>query len=286
MNNKALEELIKVEESIACDYLKLIDLELHGLASTQMYTRVLQDIKKITTKEMQALIATKEKLSYEKIRTLIMPKITRPETPKIVLKELQSAVYYRILKLLDLISETEETLNDSLNYAETLRDDINKIISIFLEVIISDPHYQTEKETLIYYKYSNIYLNANSEYDLLIDYNPHHLKLESFKYKTSDFMEYHYIDNSVLVLESFLGLDYLMTNAYHTTSDIIIHIIEILSRLTLCDEQSLSLINDKLIYILNSDFLPKRIRYLINEMLAKLYSIKNNISRTRYEKGR
>ena len=145
MNNKALEELIKVEESIACDYLKLIDLELHGLASTQMYTRVLQDIKKITTKEMQALIATKEKLSYEKIRTLIMPKITRPETPKIVLKELQSAVYYRILKLLDLISETEETLNDSLNYAETLRDDINKIISIFLEVIISDPHYLKKK---------------------------------------------------------------------------------------------------------------------------------------------
>ena len=98
---------------------------------------------------------------------------------------------------------------------------------------------------------------------------------------------YIFVDKSLLVLESknYITNIILTSDTYKESNKqeslMIMDIMNVLARLTLCNEETLNLVYDELIGILQDESLNKDLQELIKEMLQTLNTIKNTISWSR-----
>ena len=174
--------------------------------------------------------------------------------------------------------------DDLINYAETLKSDINKIVFSFLSRMINNDYYSDIRKDLIFYKYNLIFLNSTNEYDFLLKNDTNSVSLETNNNRTSDLPSYKYVDKTILILESKNNFEFIIdgnenfkdnNNEY---SLMVISVMNVLSRLMLCEEDTLSLIYDELTYLLENDNVYESTKDLVKEMLIILDSVKNNIA--------
>ena len=272
-----LQNLDNIEENIEENYLSLAELENRGFNNTLDYEYYFKEITDLLNKEKQILVNMISEYSIEDIKKLVLKyKISKKELP-ISLGYLTDAYNYRILYLLEEMSG-----DDYLDYVEVLRTDISHIILKFLDNLINNPYYNNLKETLILYKYNLIFMHSELESDFIMNNLPQSLNLKADNYRTENMPAYKYIDKSILVLES---LDYLAEiiaeNDLLSTNSIarmIIYIINIYARLTLCEADTLSLIYDEVVSLIESEETTPEVKKIFNEMSIILENIKNEIS--------
>ena len=240
-----------------------------------------QEIIRLIEKEKQILLKINENYSLSAFKAEITKyKASKKEIP-LTLGHLIDAEVYRLYHIIDTL-----TGDDLLDYASTLKTDINRLILDFLDNLISNPYYQDIRNDLILYRYNLIYLDPYLESDFLNDMLSTDVSLEASKYRTPDLPSYIFVDKSLLVLESLDFIEYIRSHDEqkensNTYALIVIAIINILSRLVLCDEQTLDLIYDDLTYLTEDGEISLETKNLINDMQTILKSLQNHIAWSR-----
>jgi len=275
---KNLKDLYRLEQLIEDNYIHLIRLEIENEIDSYEYNYFFQNIIELTKKESQFI----SNLNIDELNKI--KKIIHQENPyndlnnHLILGNLDNAFYLRLENLIDSVLG-----DDYLSYINILRYDINQILFAFLKEIINNPYYEEIKDKLIYYKYNQVFMNPFSENDYFIDKTFDNVELETNNYRTTDIPAYPYIDKALLVLESTDFLCNLINiesfkNSNITYSYAILDIINVLSRLTLCEEDTLTLIYDDLAEFLENPSISNEIKELVNEMLGLLDNVKSRIN--------
>lgn len=276
---KILECLYKVEEKIEAYYIKLAELEINKELDSEEYNYYKQIINSLTKDEMNLLKTLDSKDIYKLLQQVKKDNFNKVNGKAIALGFINSAYYFRIVNLLELMLG-----DDLISYAETLKSDINKIIFSFLSRIINNDYYGDIRKDLIFYKYNLIFLNSTNEYDFLLENDTNSVSLETNNNRTSDLPSYKYVDKTILILESKDNFDFIIDGNENFKDNnneyalMVISVMNVLSRLMLCEEDTLSLIYDELTYLLENDNIHESIKDLVKEMLIILDSIKNNIA--------
>ena len=271
-----LQSLNMVEVNIEECYLKLSELEIRGFDNSLDYEYYLKQISDLINKEKQILVNMISEYTVNDIKKMVLKyKVSMKELP-ISLGYLTDAYNYRILYMLEELSGDEY-----LDYAGVLRTDISHIILKFLDYLINNHYYKDLRDTLILYKYNLIFMNSDLESDFLLNNLDNSLNLKADNYRTEDMPAYKYIDKSILVLDS---LDYIANiieenelGSDNSIARMIIYIINIYARLTLCEADTLTLIYDDVLSILDSEETTLEVKKLFNQMSTILDEIKNEI---------
>ena len=273
--------LMEIENKITENYLALYSGEVIGKIGELEYEMCFQEIIRLIEKEKQILLKINENYSLSAFKAEITKyKASKKEIP-LTLGHLIDAEVYRLYHIIDTL-----TGDDLLDYASTLKTDINRLILDFLDNLINNPYYQDIRNDLILYRYNLIYLDPYLESDFLNDMLSTDVSLEASKYRTPDLPSYIFVDKSLLVLESLDFIEYIRSHDEqkensNTYALIVIAIINILSRLVLCDEQTLDLIYDDLAYLTEDDEISLETKNLINDMQTILKSLQNHIAWSR-----
>lgn len=276
---KVLECLYKVEEKIETYYIKLAELEINNQFDCEEYNYYKQIINSLTKDEMNLLKTLDSKEIYKLLQQVKKDNFNKLNGKAIALGFINNAYYFRLVNLLELMLG-----DDLISYAETLKSDINKIIFSFLSRMINNEYYSDIRKDLIFYKYNLIFLNSTNEYDFLLENATTNVSLEANNYRTSELPAYKYVDKTILVLESTDNFNFISsaTERFKENNNeyalMVISVMNVLSRLMLCEEDTLSLIYDDLTYLLEDDNVYESIKDLVKEMLIILDSVKNNIA--------
>ena len=141
----------------------------------------------------------------------------------------------------------------------------------FLNELINNPYYASIRNELILYRYNLIYMDPYLENDFLYDMLSTNISLEADKYRTEELPSHIFVDKSILVLESLDFIEYIrshddLNNSSNTYALIVISVINILSRLVLCDEETLNLIYDDLVALLDAEEISIETKNLITSL--------------------
>ena len=188
------------------------------------------------------------------------------------------------MRLLNYLNNYES--DDCFIYLDTLKYDVNKIITIFINNILKDINFFEVRNYLIKYKYQTYYLNQRTEYDFIN--NNQITKIESINYRTQDFNSYIFVDKSYLVLNTYQALDFISENSYNIQdkevyAEIILMTMEIIAYLIICDEKSLKIINPLVNNFFNDSNLEPEIKNIYNYLLNILNNYYQKFKRTRYK---
>jgi len=268
-----LKQLVKVEEKIETYYIHLAQLEFQGMKESVEYQDYVKLINDLINQE-KSLFAS---LSHEDILSLrkyFQTRCSQIDSP-IIIGCLVNSYYFRILQLLNACLG-----DDSFEYASVLRYDLNQIIFAFLEFLIGNDYYSDIRKDLIFYKYNLIFMNYRSEDDFFVANDISTVSLESKGYRTDDFPASLFVDKAVLVLESTdyissimgLGEDFKDNEATYTKG--VVSLLEVIARLMLCEKDTLPLIYDDLMALLEDEVLPLSVKALVQEMLEILNQLK------------
>ena len=273
-----LKLLYKIEEKVEQCYINLAQLEILGEIDSPEYNEYIKLIIELTNDEKR-LFARLDRSTLSKIiKQVNRDNFNKNNSNFLGLGFLNNAYYNRLQNMLNL-----QLGDDLFDYANVVRYDINQIMLSFLDTIINNDYYIDIRKELIFYKYNLLFLNVYSEHDFLINRNINTISLETDNCRTEDLASYIFVDKTVLVLES---IDYLcyITNAkedfrYNTNTyvNMVITIINILARFSLCEKDTLALVYDDFSYLLEDDSVYEDIKELIREMLEMLETIKNKI---------
>ncbi len=197
-------------------------------------------------------------------------------------KYIDSDVYDRISNTLyNTIGE------DAIEYADILRFDIAKINLSLINELLNNENNEQVKEKLLSYKYYLYYTNVDLEYNFLNGLEPDIIELECANYRNDYFLGSKYVDIAILAYESRLSIEYLtkcpsdFKRDSDTYSKMIIEMFNVLSKITICDEETLNLIYPDFEYLLYSENVSGEIREFALDMLNLLASIKNRIYESR-----
>ncbi len=269
--------LKEIEEQIEEVYLKLSELETRDLQLTNDYEYYFQELINLMGREKQILVNMGSEYSNSEIKKVVLKNKYSKKELLISLGYLTDAYNYRILHMLDDMSG-----DDYLDYASVLRTDISNIILKFLDYLINNPYYKDIKQSLVLYKYNLIFMNAQVEDDFIMGNLNSSLSLKTDSYRTGDLPAYSYIDKSILVLESIDDMYSITEENELGSSDavarVLIYIINIFARLTLCEVDTLSLIYDDVMSIMESDMTSIEVKKLFSDMSLVLENIKNQIA--------
>jgi len=276
---KVLECLYQVEEKIEAYYIKLAELEIYNQLDSEEYNYYKQVINDLTKDEMNLLKTLDSKEIYKLLQQVKKDNFNKLNGKAIALGFINNAYYFRIVNLLELMLG-----DDLISYAETLKSDINKIIFSFLNRMTNNEYYSDIRKDLIFYKYNLIFLNSTNESDFLLENDTTNVSLETNNYRTSELPSYKYVDKTILVLESTDNFNFITSATENFKENnneyalMVISVMNVLSRLMLCEEDTLSLIYDELTYLLENDNVYESTKDLVKEMLIILDSVKNNIA--------
>lgn len=275
---KELRILEQIEARIEECYIKLAELEIDGKFDSLEYQEYFSLIVELTNKEKDILKNLHGK-DLEDLKKFVKKKnpLRKSSTP-IMLGHLVQVYYFRILDMLDSISD-----DDYLDYASTLYYDINQLLFAFLNVLISNDYYSSIREDLIYYKYHLIFVHSDSESDFLLNRYDDTIRLKSNNFRTNEMPAYPYVDKAILVFEGADYIERIMETPenfqYHSNyySNAVIDIINILARLTLCDSDTLPYLEQDFNGLLEEDLISLELKNLIHEMLTILEQLKSKI---------
>ncbi len=262
---KGINLLLEIENLITTNYLALYMGESLNKVNSLEYETCFQELIELTKKETKIISSLVNLYSVNSLKQeLLNRKVSKREIP-LSLGHLTDAEVFRLLHIIDNISGDE-----LLEYASTLKTDIDNLLLAFLEELINNPYYADIRNNLILYRYNLIYMNMELENSFFNDMLSTEVSLEASKYRTAEVPSYIFVDKTILVLESLDYIDYIKSHDGeenpNSQSLIIISIINILTRLTLCEEETLSLIYDDLTDLLTSEDLTFTTKKLINDM--------------------
>lgn len=268
-----IKNLIEIDKYIYNYYYIISELEINLVDDSNEYSLYFQEILNLIEEEKNYLnlIASFDYASVNK-------ELAKYRNCQDKVDYVKDAPYYRLKNMIDSILG-----DDLMSYALILQNDINLIALKIVNNLCLDAKYFNLRKYLITYKYKMIYLNFNTENDFLTD-GIEASKLEANNYRTCDLPSYIYVDKSILVLESknFITDILLTSDNYQEDEEheayMIIDIINVLARLTLCNEETLSLVYDELMGILQDESINRDLQELIKEMLQTLNTIKSSIS--------
>lgn len=268
-----IKNLIEIDKYIYNYYYIISELETNLVDDSNEYSLYFQEILNLIEKEKNYLnlIASFDYASISK-------ELAKYRNCQDKVDYIKDAPYYRLKNMIDGILG-----DDLMNYALILQNDINLIALKIVNNLCLDAKYFNLRKYLLTYKYKMIYLNFNTENDFLTD-GIEASKLEANNYRTCDLPSYIYVDKSILVLESKNFITDILLNSDNYQEDeeheayMIIDIINVLARLTLCNEETLSLVYDELMGILQDESINRDLQELIKEMLQTLNTIKSSIS--------
>ena len=271
--------LLEIEKRIEDSYLKLQYIEAHKEVEED-YDYYFKEIKTWCEKEVAMLSTMMENFSLKEIKDALLKKKTSLKEIPISLGYLPDASIYRLLYLVEKMQG-----DDILDYASILKTDINRILLIFLEHLINNNYYEEIREDLILYKYSIIFMDLDLENDFLLNKLDNNIELQANNYRTFDFPGYIYVDKTILDYESEDYLSFIINHEdfkqYSSTyALVVISVINVLARFTLCEEETLNLVYDDLKCLLESDT-SRELKDLVNDMYQILKTIKSQILWTR-----
>lgn len=273
------EKLWELEAKIEFCYCKLIELEIKEQETTQDYHDYCTLLKELIKEETHVLTT----LTIEQMRNFQKElKQKQEKLSPFAIGSTKKIYPSRILNLLNTI------LGEDIGiYIEDLRYDINQIIFSFLDILIKDLNYQNIKKELIIYKYELIFMNASSEHSFLLGFENEPMHFITKGYDRENNISYKYIDRSILVLESLEDIknilsvsDYFQENSGEYAY-LIINIIEILSRLSLCKDEELSFVYTDFLELKEMVSLSYQIKEEIENMIQILDILKNKIIKGR-----
>lgn len=276
MNEQYL-ELCGIEEYIEKNFIALAELEINGINDVD-YHYYYSGLVSLVESE-KALVGTLG-INARGVLNLLNDANPYKKEPIIGLGHVSEFYYFRLINIFKSMVES-----DLAFYAETVQYDINNLLLRFLSKMIDNEYFQNIREELIYFKYNIIFLNMDSEYDFLT--GEESKPLETKKYRTEDFSDYTYVDDSLLGFQSMQALSYLYSieDDFKNNSDsytkVVLCILNILVRLILCEDQLVNKIYPEFIYLIGEDNPSENLRETMKEMLDILNEIKNDISWSR-----
>jgi len=276
MNEQYL-ELCGIEEYIEKNFIALAELEINGINDVD-YHYYYSGLVSLVESE-KALVGTLG-INARDVLNLLNDANPYKKEPIIGLGHVSEFYYFRLINIFKSMVES-----DLAFYAETVQYDINNLLLRFLSKMIDNEYFQNIREELIYFKYNIIFLNIDSEYDFLT--GEESKPLETKKYRTEDFSDYTYVDDSLLGFQSMQALSYLYSieDDFKNNSDsyakVVLCILNILVRLILCEDQLVNKIYPEFIYLIGEDNPSENLRETMKEMLDILNEIKNDISWSR-----
>ena len=175
------------------------------------------------------------------------------------------------------------TGDDYIDYALTLKSDINQLLLSFLNILTESYDYISIREDLIYYKYQLLFVDILLEDNFIMDSFSSKILLKTNNYRTNDMPASYIIDLALLVLE---GNNYIQKvielpdnfqfspNLY---SSAVIDIINVLARLVMCDEHTLYLLENDFNGLLEENIVLDDVKVLIQEMINILQKLNPGI---------
>ncbi len=282
MNYKTcLQKLYKVESKIEDCYLELAEIEACGAYDEHEHNTIKVRINTLVNDEKKLLELLFNLSDYITLKNQITMDKEAPKEPLISLGHLTNSYHFRLLNILEALSGDE-----LLQYASTLKSDINHIILLMTEFLINNPYYEEIKEDLITLKHNLTFMDYNLESDFLMDIIDFEVELLSKNYRTNDMPSYEYVDKSILVLETINYLETLESIPENMISPniesiVIITILNILARLTLCEERELNMVYPRLQALLESEYTSEIVKTKLTDMFAILNNVKSSFNWSR-----
>ena len=266
-------ELIKLEQSIEKAYILLYLLHSHKKRDSYDYNSALVELEQMINFEKHFLSKLFKEMEPTELKKIIGPK----EEGSLLLGPSENIYLNRLHNLIDFMEG-----DDIVDYALSLKTDINRIVLAFIDILLTDTYNDNIKDILLRYKYSLMYLDLNLENDLIMNNKSSEIRLEASNYRTNALPGYIYVDKAVLILEAHILLTDIIINQdfldnEETKALTIISIVEVLSRLMLCEDETLNIIYDDLIGLIEADSTNPELKNLIKKMLNILDYLKNNI---------
>ncbi len=269
-----LSELYKLEKKIEAYYINLAELEINGKETIE-YNTSLVELNNLINEEKKYLVFLDKNFEIEEIIKKLNKDKQIEEPILIPLGFIPQCFHIRLLNIFEYING-----DDLVSYAKTLKTDINKLILSLLNTIIQNKKYENMKESLIFYKYSLYFMDYDLESKLLLGEESKSITLNARDYRTSSMPSYIYVDKTMLVLESneFLNILQIPNIENNLTTEIVISTLNLISRLILCEDNTLKMIYPEFLALLESDLTNKQIKELIYELIEALKTLQNNLN--------
>lgn len=275
------EELKIVAEAITISYDQLAFLEYQEQTASSNYQATFKELYDATIHENNLLTEAETLGLFPEIKQLIDKDLINRKKQSIILKHSKAHIF-RLQSLIESMSSSA-----ILKYVYALKYDISSIILAMIEELLPDAYYDDIKEDLISLKYSLIFLHIDIEQEFLDQkLDSSKIKITSYNYRNFSNPGYRYIDEGVLVSESNPYLIYLenvqdFLGSNIRRSIVITSILNILARLVLCDENTVSEIYEDLMNILESEQFSPELQAEIKNMLNILEKIQTRLTVTR-----
>lgn len=275
------EELKIVAEGITIYYDQLAFLEYQEQTASSNYQATFKELYDATIHENNLLTEAETLGLLPEIKQLIDKDLINRKKQSIILKHSKAHIF-RLQSMIESMSSS-----DVLKYVYALKYDISSIILAMIEELLPDAYYDDIKEDLISLKYSLIFLHIDIEQEFLDQkLDSSKIKITSYNYRNFSNPGYRYIDEGILVSESNPYLIYLenvqdFLGSNIRRSIVITSILNILARLVLCDENTVSEIYEDLMNILESEQFSPELQAEIKNMLNILEKIQNRLTVTR-----
>ena len=265
-----LNDILRLENDIESLYIQLVMLDINGKKDSIQYQIILAQINQLTKREESLLIdiqpfyqAIKKEISKYNVKAF-----------PINLGFNNYAYLLRLNYLLDSISG-----DSGVEYAIALYYDINKIILKLLEYLIDNPYYEELRQDLIYFKYDIIFLDYNMEIDFLLENDNSLIALNSSDLRR-DTMCAKYIDKGILVsdiLENLKQIELIANmDKNNKLSIIVIKFLQIVARVSLCNEELLPYVMDDINLLLENEELDESVKEIIMQILEIFKQIKDS----------
>ena len=260
-------KLLNLEEEVKQLYLFLANLEMNGQKNSELYKLNMQRIIAIIDIEKGLLISLGD--NYHNIKDNIEANLINLP---INLGYNTQAHLVRLHKLLEGISG-----DDGIEYADALYYDINKILLSFLECMIDNPYYENIRKSLIFLKYDIIFSDYNIESDFLIQLEENRVSLNCKRLRNSLPCS-KYIEKAILVCETLELLKQvkMVLDVKEKYSLIVVNVLQIFARISLCDEELLKYVMDDINYLLENDEVNETVKEIIMQVLEMFRQIKDN----------
>lgn len=274
------ESLLLIGESITNYYNQLEDLEFDFQQNTLEYQTVLHELFGEITKENSTLEEATTNGHLARLKELLDKDLLNKTAPSVILRH-GHANLFRLVNLIETMYK-----DNTLQYVYALKYDIGYLLIAMIEELLNDEYYSDIRQDLISFRYSLIYCHIDLE-NAFLDYrlNLNSIKLTAYN-RRLNLPGYRYIDKAVLIGESNESLIYLQNVSEFSYSSIkrfnvVISILNILARLTLCDEIVMNSLYKELMDLLEDERYPIELKEEINNMFNVLATLQNKLGITR-----
>lgn len=188
------------------------------------------------------------------------------------------------LELFRMQNALEGMIGDSnFDYIGTLKSDVGRLSLKLVEKLLKNPKYQGIRDYLLQFTYGIYYKNPSVE-DLLLTGDREKLELYTRRERDIFLPSYSYLDEAVLISRANDNLAYLenisegfIDSNNEVFAKVVIAVVDVWSRLTLCDQRTVEKCDSELDYLLNSELVNSDIKEVIGDVIEILQQLQSSI---------